>query len=121
MPLLRDGIPHYLPSKRQYNAEIVTNGYLLDERNAAMLGRCRVGLAQITLDGVEEGHDRTRHLAGGGKTFGRICENLRHVKLPFKVHIRHNVHEGNLHETETLKAFVKQLAEESGNTKSWRS
>ena len=99
----------------KYNANIITNGYLLDERNAALLSRCRVGEAQITLDGVEEGHDRTRHLAGGGKTFRRICGNLRSVKLPFKVHIRHNVHKGNQHEIETLKAFVKHLAEESGN------
>lgn len=99
----------------KYNAGIVTNGYLLDERNAELLGRCRIDQAQITLDGVEEVHDRTRHLAGGGKTFAHICKNLRCNKLPFKVLIRHNVYEDNLDQVEPLRTFVKQLAQESGN------
>lgn len=99
----------------EYSACIVTNGYLLNERNIALLERCRINQAQITLDGMEEVHDRTRHLAGGGKTFAHICGNLRSSKLPFEVRIRHNVYEDNLDQTEPLKAFVKQLALESGN------
>ncbi|MBO4915350.1 MAG: radical SAM protein [Oscillospiraceae bacterium] len=99
----------------EYSAGIITNGYLLTQENADLLARCKVTSAQITLDGVGEAHDRTRHLAGGGSTFGRITDNLRQGKLDFRVTIRHNVHAENVGEIEALRAFVETLAAESGN------
>lgn len=99
----------------EYSADIITNGYLLSQPIADMLHRCKVKSAQITLDGVGAEHDATRHLAGGGGTFERIAENLRTLKLPFRIYIRHNVHEGNLDQIHALRSFVKSLAEESGN------
>ncbi|MBQ8964584.1 MAG: radical SAM protein [Clostridia bacterium] len=103
----------------QYNAEyraaIVTNGYLLTQEVADMLGRCEVKMAQITLDGIGPEHDKTRHLAGGGPTYDRIVQNLRELRLPFKVNIRHNVHEDNRDQIDPLSDQVKALAEESGN------
>ena len=71
--------------------------------------------AQITIDGMGATHDATRHLAGGGPTFERITANLRDLDLPFKVNVRHNVHEGNKAEMDEIEAFVKELAEQSGN------
>ena len=99
----------------QYYAGIITNGYLLTQENADLLERCKVESAQITLDGVGEAHDKTRHLKGGGATFERITDNLRLGKLNFRVLIRHNVHNDNIGEIESLTAFVKELAQESGN------
>ena len=99
----------------QYCAGIITNGYLLTQENADLLERCKVDRAQITLDGVGEAHDKTRHLKGGGATFERITDNLRLGKLSFRVSIRHNVHNDNIGEIESLTAFVKELAQESGN------
>ena len=99
----------------EYSAGIITNGYLLTRENADLLARCKVNNAQITLDGVGEAHDKTRRLAGGGATFGRITDNLRQGKLDFRVSIRHNVHAENVGEVEALKAFVETLAAESGN------
>ena len=100
----------------KYDASIVTNGYLLTQENADMLGRCKVSSCQVTIDGLGAAHDATRYLRGGGPTFERIVDNLRNVKLPFKVHVRHNVHERNLDEVDALEAFVNDLAAESGNT-----
>jgi uncharacterized protein len=71
--------------------------------------------AQVTIDGMGATHDATRRLAGGGPTFERITTNLRDAKIPFKVNIRHNVHDGNKSEMDGLEAFVKELAEKSGN------
>jgi len=102
-----------------YEATIVTNGYLLTQEIADMLGRCRVQHAQITLDGIGPEHDKTRHLAGGGPTYERIVENLRTLRLPFTVSIRHNVHEGNRDQMEPLREKVRALAEESGNRLSY--
>ena len=99
----------------KYSASLITNGYLLTQKIADMLGQCKVKSAQVTIDGLGDVHDATRHLAGGGPTFERITSNLRSVKLPFCVDVRHNVHEGNKAEMDALDAFVKRLAEESGN------
>ena len=99
----------------QYHARIITNGYLLSQETADLLERASVEKAQITLDGLGPRHNATRHLAGGGPTFDRIAENLRTVKLPFSVIIRHNMHADNLQERKPLEEFVKELSRESGN------
>lgn len=99
----------------EYRAGIITNGYLLSQDIVDMLESVNVNTAQITIDGMGATHDATRRLANGGPTFDRITSNLRELKLPFRVNVRHNVHEGNRHEMDDLKAFVEQLAEESGN------
>lgn len=99
----------------EYDAGIITNGYLLTHENADLLARCKVKKAQITLDGIGETHDKTRHLAGGGATFRCITDNLRQANLAFRISIRHNVHAENIVEIEALKAFLETLAAESGN------
>ena len=99
----------------EYDAGIITNGYLLTPEVVELLDRCKVASAQVTVDGMGPAHDATRRLANGGPTFERIIANLRDTKLPFRVLIRHNVHESNLGEISQLEAFVTQLAEESGN------
>ncbi|MDO4400989.1 MAG: radical SAM protein [Coriobacteriia bacterium] len=98
-----------------YSASIVTNGYLLTQENTRILERCKVNFAQVTIDGLGAAHDATRYLRGGGPTFEHIVHNLRTVKLPFRVSVRHNVHEGNRDEVDKLEAFVHDLAAESGN------
>ena len=99
----------------EYSASIITNGYLLTQDIVDMLDRCKVSNAQVTIDGLGATHDATRYLRGGGPTFERITGNLRNLKIPFNVNIRHNVHEGNRAEKDDLKAFIEQLSEESGN------
>ena len=99
-----------------YKARIITNGYLLDRDNIDLLYRCRVTSAQITLDGIGEYHDKTRHLRGGGATFDKITENLRNNTIPFRINIRHNVHAGNRKDVPKLKEYVEELARESGNS-----
>ena len=99
----------------KYEASIITNGYLLTQENADMLEKAKVNSAQVTIDGLGATHDATRYLRGGGPTFDRIVANLRDCKLPFRVNVRHNVHEGNRAEMDELEAFIGKLAEESGN------
>ena len=98
-----------------FSASIITNGYLLTQDIVDMLARNNVNSAQVTIDGLGATHDATRRLANGGPTFERITSNLRNLKIPFTIHIRHNVHEGNLSEMDELRAFIEKLAEESGN------
>lgn len=98
-----------------YSAYIITNGYLLTQDIADMLGRCGVRGAQITLDGIGQIHDETRHLAGGYPTFDRIVENLRCLRLPFRVDIRHNVHASNRNQVAPLQKLAEELSAQSGN------
>lgn len=98
-----------------YSASIITNGYLLTQDVADMLERCRVQHAQITLDGIGPAHDKTRHLAGGGPTFEHIVENLRTLRLPFSVSLRHNIYAGNRSQVAPLAKLAEQLAAQSGN------
>jgi uncharacterized protein len=85
-----------------YSADIITNGYMLDEATCAELRDCRVEVAQITLDGPPEVHDRMRPLAGGGPTFERIVANLRHAVDYLSVAVRVNVDTENYTRLEEL-------------------
>ena len=99
----------------EYQAQIITNGYLLDEHAVDVLVRGRVNKVQITLDGLAESHNKTRHLTNGGGTFDVITENIRRQKIPFLVDVRFNVIRDNRSEVEPLWRFLDELAEKSGN------
>ena len=98
-----------------YSAGIITNGYLLTQKNVDLLKNAGVTHCQVTLDGLGTAHNATRRLAGGGATFERIIGNLRSGKIPFRVHIRQNVQKSNLDKVPEVRAFVRRLAGESGN------
>ncbi len=85
-----------------YSSDIITNGYLLDERTCRELQQCRVASAQITLDGPPDIHNLMRPLAGGGPTFDRIVENLRHAVDYMAVAVRVNVDTENYARVEEL-------------------
>ena len=102
-----------------YTAGIITNGYLLSQKNIDMLARCEIKSCQVTIDGLGEAHNATRHLTDGGATFDRIISNLRNGKIPFRVSIRQNVQESNMAEIPKVQAFIEQLARDSGNSISY--
>lgn len=60
----------------QYQASIITNGTLLDERTYKMLERSRVKKIQITLDGDKSMHDSMRFYISGKGTYEKILNNL---------------------------------------------
>ena len=63
--------------KVEYEAGMITNGYLLDEETVQKLKECKVASIQITLDGLPETHNQKRKLRNnsGEPTFDRILEN----------------------------------------------
>ena len=92
-----------------YEAVQVGFGELAEQRAKKLKNKPELGHF------AKAGVSATRYLRGGGPTFERIVSNLRDLKIPFRVNIRHNVHEGNKHEVDNLSAFIEKLAEESGN------
>jgi uncharacterized protein len=85
-----------------YSADIITNGSLLDEQTCAELRDRRVGLAQVTLDGPPDVHDKMRPTAGGGGTFWSIVKNLRHAVNYLDIAVRVNVGGENFDRVEEL-------------------
>lgn len=58
----------------------VTNGYLINESNAALLREAKVKVVQITVDGVGEVHDSRRMLKNGTGTFEVIMDNIKKLR-----------------------------------------
>lgn len=97
-----------------YNAGVTTNAYYLTPDVVEELIPLGVRHFQITLDGVEEEHDKRRKLENGGKTFNVILQNLRYLKNTkhtFAVILRHNYDPPGL---EKLQDFVNLLKQEFG-------
>lgn len=83
----------------EYSAGMITNGYLLDEFVISQLKSLNIKRIQITVDGLQEEHDKRRFLKGGRPTFERIVENLDLLnKLSPDVHvnIRVNIDSENM-------------------------
>ena len=101
--------------KINYNADIVTNGYLLTQEIADKFFEFKINDCQITLDGIGDGHNKTRHLINNNPTFDKIINNLKNIKFKCQINIRHNVYADNTNEIEPLKKLVEKIAKESGN------
>lgn len=64
----------------EYEADITTNGYLLNTRAFKKLVDIKVTSFQITIDGTKEYHDKQRVLKNGHGTYDRIINNLLKIK-----------------------------------------
>lgn len=74
-----------------YAANMTTNGYLLDSATAETLVSLGVTWYQISLDGPQEIHNRTRVRANGSGSFDQIWSNLLGLRagdLPLSVQLR---------------------------------
>lgn len=98
-----------------YFSHMTTNAYLLTPELMDELLRRKVTDFQITLDGPEVTHDNTRVLAGGGKTFNRIYNNLLQMKNrtdEFTVSLRINFNNESI---EVMEGFFESISQTFGN------
>lgn len=96
----------------EYNASIVSNGYLLTEHIAKRLEALKIRSIQITLDGLKPLHDSRRHLIGGGATFNTIIANIKRcqkVSPSTRVVIRVNIDRTNQSEFPNLYKYIANL------------
>jgi uncharacterized protein len=98
--VIRDLTESFMSLDASYdNADLVTNGYLLNKNIIAELNDLKITSIQLTLDGPRQMHDVRRVLAGGGPTFDRIMANLNelmHSDYAGSCKIRVNVDRRNL-------------------------
>lgn len=95
-----------------FSANMTTNGYLLTPDIAAQLLEWNVRAFQITLDGPEEYHDRSRPARNGEGTFRQIMDNLKSLrgqKEEFRIDLRVNFDRRNYG---TIPEFMSFLEDE---------
>lgn len=96
----------------RYN--VFTNGYFLEEY-IPLLKKLDIGFIQVTIDGEEEVHNRTRILKNGEATYKKIMEGIKAClvnNIPIK--IRMNISEMNLN---SCNIFKKNFLDEFSDYK----
>jgi uncharacterized protein len=92
----------------EYDASIVTNGYLLTAATAKQLQGHGVRSAQVTVDGPPEVHDKRRPTRGGKGTFWQIVKNIAAaVDSGIGVSVRVNVDKTNAMHTRRLLDILR--------------
>ncbi len=92
----------------RFASSITTNGSLLDAEKLTFFHRTQCNHYQITLDGTQEAHDRTRPSKDGSGTFAAVWASLLLLKaspVQHDVLVRVNVHADN-------EDAVRQLTEQ---------
>ncbi|MDR0970481.1 MAG: radical SAM protein [Lentimicrobiaceae bacterium] len=84
-----------------FNAIMITNGYLMNKEVLNQLFKLRINSLQITIDGPKEIHDTRRFLLNGKGTFDKIYKNILLLLSldeckDIALKIRINVDKGNL-------------------------
>lgn len=79
----------------QFNADIITNGYKIDEPTAIILKEAGISAAQITIDGPEIIHDSRRILKSGKSTFKTILRNINVASKYIDINLRVNIDRQN--------------------------
>ncbi|GHH95752.1 radical SAM protein [Streptomyces capillispiralis] len=95
-----------------YSADMTTNAYLLDRSTAEHLSRLGITEHQVSLDGPQSLHDRTRVQANGAGSFRRIWENLLAVRdsdLRVGVVLRVHVTPANVHSMPDFLSEVREV------------
>ncbi|MDW3191854.1 MAG: radical SAM protein [Cytophagales bacterium] len=60
----------------KFDAQIITNGILLDEEAWKILHEAQVSHLQVTIDGSKETHNEYRPLKSGGENYEKILRNI---------------------------------------------
>ena len=101
----------------ELTGNFTTNGYLLDSELFGQLLEINHSEFQITLDGLNEEHDRTRRRADGEGTFETIWNNLLFCqKLDQDFHIQLRIHITHRN-FDSLKALCKEIGKHFGADK----
>lgn len=110
---------HELCSKRgiSFLGALTTNAYTLDNDLMSTLCAIRHSSFQITLDGDEDWHNKTRLLANKKGTFERIWRNLlsyKNLSSQFSASLRLHLHRDNI---ESMRRLYQKIAKSLGDDK----
>ena len=101
-----------------FNATMITNGYLLTEENCDRLAEdFKIRNVQITLDGFSEIHNRKRPLKNGRESFDTILKNALYASEKMQVNIRVNIDKSFT--VETIQKLLDELKNKGSNDLKW--
>ena len=114
-PLLlgnREIIEYIISKAPDARYSIITNGYFLEEY-VPLLERLNIASVQVTLDGCEETHDKTRCLRSGSGTYNKIMAGIRTcLSNHIPVKIRMNITSSNIDNCiEHRERLINEFAE----------
>lgn len=100
--------------KVKFTQSIVTNGYLLSDEVIAFMKENSFDNIQISFDGTEDNHNKTRFLKNSGKkTFSRIIDNLSKLanEMPsdFIISLRINISKDNEEDYAIMYKMLKRM------------
>lgn len=79
-PIINHTIGLATAHEKKFSLNFVTNGFLLSNEVISYLSSLGIPVSfQITLDGNEEFHNKTRHTVGGKGSYTRILENCKRL------------------------------------------
>ncbi len=81
--------------KSTYKASLITNGYLLNAAMRTHLRNSQITAIQVSLDGSQEFHDKSRYLPNGKPTYETILQNVEESCDEFAIYLRINVDVAN--------------------------
>lgn len=85
-----------------YQAGMITNGYLMDEAILNRMLHCKITNAQVTIDGPKEIHDSRRYLVNKGATYDIIMDNIENALGRLNLNVRVNVDKTNMDQINQL-------------------
>lgn len=95
--------------KRDYTIDVVSNGVELD-KFVPLLTSSAIDHIQVTLDGIQEIHDKRRIFHDGSGSFSKIISNIRlALKYHIKVYLRVNLDAENIDTLPLLAQLLSSL------------
>jgi uncharacterized protein len=97
-------------NKVNYEASIITNGYLLNTNVINSLAELNVRFMQITIDGVEETHNKRRPHISRPDSFRKIIRNLDSLcekEMPILINLRINIDRNNEGEFPIIAQYLR--------------
>lgn len=98
---------------KDYSASLITNGYEMNAEKVDLFHDLQIGVVHITIDGLEEVHNRRRPHLKNDDSFARIQKNLDYLmmkqeELDVRINIRVNIDKSNEDDYGPLYLYLKQ-------------
>lgn len=113
LPIIRYGYSEAQRTSCGFNANMTSNGYLLNAERVAELSQYGFTGGQITLDGDWETHNSVRFHKPGADTFSRIVDNIRLMaKAGMTTTLRINCTHENLESVSRIPEAFRDFSED---------
>ena len=108
--LSRDFLKIAAENNIQYYTNLVSNGYLLNDKNIETLQKNQITNCIVTIDGPKDIHDKRRVLKNGRGTWSQIMNNVKKaVEKGFNITIRINVDKTNIDSVDLLLKDIEDM------------